>query len=144
MKSLEEKMNHPSHPEVKLIKRPSGPSFPAGKMLIPTPKVIESRVKRIRKGKTLTINQLRDSLAAEFKADYTCPLTTGIFLRIVAEYAELERSRGKSRITPYWRVVKNDGGMNPKFPGGVESQTRKLKIEGVKLVRKGKMLKVEL
>jgi len=41
---------------------------------------------------------------------------------------------GKKRITPYWRVVKDDGSLNPKFPGGVKAQTVRLKKEGHKIV----------
>ena len=37
---------------------------------------------------------------------------------------------GRKDITPYWRVIKNDGSLNEKFPGGVEAQARHLKEEG--------------
>ena len=142
MKTIQEKMATPAKPEVKFLKKQMGASFPPGKMLIPTPVLIDKHVRKIRKGSTITVNQLRDSLAKELKADYTCPLTTGIFLRVVAENAEHERDLGKTRIAPYWRVVKNDGGMNPKFPGGVKSHAKKLKQDGVEVVLKGKSLKV--
>jgi len=60
----------------------------------------------------------------------TCPLTTGIFVRIVAEAAEEERRDGKKQVTPYWRVIRDDGSLNEKFPGGVAAQARRLKEEG--------------
>lgn len=59
----------------------------------------------------------------------TDPMTTGIFLRIIAEAAEEERPM-KSEITPYWRVLKSDGSINVKFPGGIESQIKFLEKEG--------------
>lgn len=142
MKSIQEKMSNPERPRVQILKRQMGPSFPPGKMLIATPKIIDEYVRKIRKGKTTTVEELRNQLALDYKADYTCPLTTGIFLRLVAENAEMQRDLGKTRIAPYWRVVSKGGALNPKFPGGIESQAKKLKQEGVKVVRKGKTLKV--
>ena len=35
-----------------------------------------------------------------------------------------------SEITPYWRVLKDDGRLNEKFPGGVEAQAARLEEEG--------------
>jgi alkylated DNA nucleotide flippase Atl1 len=57
-------------------------------------------------------------------------MTLGIFLRIISEVAEEDRGKGKKRVTPYWRVVKDDGSLNPKFAGGVESQAARLEAEG--------------
>jgi alkylated DNA nucleotide flippase Atl1 len=61
-------------------------------------------------------------------------MTTGIFVRIASEAAEEEAAAGKKRITPYWRVVKDDGSLNPKFPGGVERQAERLRAEGQPIV----------
>ena len=60
-------------------------------------------------------------------------MTTGIFVRIAAEAAEEDRRNGKTRITPYWRVIRDDGSLNDKFPGGVEHQAACLKLEGHRL-----------
>jgi hypothetical protein len=93
--------------------------FGDGLMLIPTPVLVDEVVRRVPKGKLVTVSEIRRRLAIEFSADVTCPLTTGIFIRIVAEAAEENRAGGRKRVTPYWRVVKDDGTLNPKFPGGV-------------------------
>ena len=46
---------------------------------------------------------------------------------------------GKKRISPYWRVIKSDGSLNPKFPGGVQAQALHLQEEGHDIVAgKGK------
>jgi len=58
----------------------------------------------------------------------------GAFLRIISEAAEEDRQNGKKRITPYWRVIKADGSLNPKFPGGVKAQAARLKEEGHKII----------
>jgi len=57
-------------------------------------------------------------------------MTTGIFIRIVAEAAEEDLRDGREQITPYWRVIKPDGSLNEKFPGGVEAQASHLREEG--------------
>jgi alkylated DNA nucleotide flippase Atl1 len=113
--------------------------FGKGTMLIPTPTLVDKLIRKVPKGKLVTVGELRRKLAAEFEVEVTCPLTTGIFVRIAAEAAEEDRADGRQRLTPYWRVVKDDGGLNPKFPGGAEQQTRLLRAEGFAFTRKGKV-----
>lgn len=91
-------------------------------------------IKRIPHGKLLTIERIRNHLAYQYDADFTCPLTAGVFTGIVA-WASHQRTED---ITPYWRVVKNKGELNPKFPGGIEAQKQKLEAEGHSIVSKGK------
>jgi len=112
-------------------------------MLIPTPNLVDGLVRRIPKGKLVTVSEIRRKLASDFAADVTCPLTTGIFIRIAAEAAEEDRANGRRRITPYWRVVKDDGRLNPKFPGGEKLQTRCLRDDGLSIVRKGNHVAVK-
>lgn len=111
---------------LKIVGDPQG----RGKMLIPRPIDVDALIRRVEKGKLVTVDQIRERLAKDCYADVTCPLTTGIFLRIAAETAEEDRGRGVADITPYWRVIKADGSLNEKFPGGVESQAAHLKEEG--------------
>lgn len=115
-----------------------------GRMLVPTPMLVASLVKKVPKGKLATVRLIREKLAEDFKADVTCPLTTGIFLRISAEAAEEDRENGVKNIAPYWRVLKEDGSLNPKFPGGVKQQAEYLEKEGFQVlaVKKGKTLVV--
>ncbi|HYT49255.1 MAG TPA: MGMT family protein [Pyrinomonadaceae bacterium] len=117
--------------------------FGKGTMLIPTPKLVDALIRKVPKGKLVTVSELRRRLAADFAADVTCPLTTGIFVRIAAEAAEEDRANGRARVTPYWRVVKDDGSLNPKFPGGVDNQARYLRDEGFTLNRNRKTPRVE-
>jgi len=133
---LEKKM------EPKIVDDPKG----RGRMLVPTPKLVYSLVKRFPKGKLVTVQTLRDKLAKDFGADFTCPLATGWFIRIVAEYCEEEiRVRGKSlnEVAPYWRILNPDGSLYKKFPGGVELQAKRLQEEGFKIISKRKKLFVE-
>ena len=62
------------------------------KMLVSSPKSISKYIKKIPSGKKRTVIQMRDALAKKAKADKTCPVSTGIFLRIAIE-ASLEEQR---------------------------------------------------
>src|SRR5271169_1228459 len=80
-----------------------------GMMLIPTALEVDAMVRKIPYGQVSTLGQIRSRLARWHNADVTCPLVTGIYLRIVAEAAEEDRLAGKTDITAYWRVVRDDG-----------------------------------
>jgi hypothetical protein len=111
----------------------------SGKMVLPSPRDVESAMRCIRRGRVMPVSGIRQHLAGKYDVTTACPLLTGIFVRIVAEAAEEDLRAGKSRITPYWRVVKDDGSLNPKFPGGVERQAERLREEGHQIVSgKGK------
>jgi len=112
--------------------------FGKGKMLIPKPLDVEAVIKKVPRGKLITQQQIREMLATKFKVKVTCPITTGIFVRMIANAAEEERELGKENITPWWRVVKNDGSLNEKFPGSGELQKKLLEKEGHKIVCRGK------
>jgi hypothetical protein len=116
--------------------------FGGRRVLVPTPLLVDRLIRKVPKRNLITIKQIRERLAKDFKADSTCPLTTGIFLRIVAEAAEEDKKFGKKRITPYWRVIKADGSLNEKFPGGVKAQAARLMDEG-HTIEKGKKLQVK-
>ena len=134
-----EKLEKPQEPKVVQIP-PTMSRFGEGTMLIPTPMLVDALIRKVPKGKLITSGELRRKLAADFATDVTCPLTTGIFVRIAAEAAEEDRASGKRRLTPYWRVVRDDGGLNPKYPGGIDSQARNLRAEGFTVMRKGRKL----
>ncbi len=132
-----EKMERPQEP--KLVQVPPRMSrFGSGMMLIPTPKLVDEIVRQVARGRLVTVGEIRRKLAADFSADVTCPLTTGIFVRIVAEASEEDRANGRKRVAPYWRVIKDDGSLNPKFPGGEQLQARYLRREGFSVANQGK------
>ena len=119
-------------PDPKVVKIPPKmmKRFGAGTMLIPCPRHVDALIRRVPKGKLVTQDAIRDRLAREFHADVTCPITTGIFVRIAAEAAEESARDGRRRITPYWRVVRNNGALHEKLPGGAGAQARRLRAEG--------------
>ena len=109
-----------------------------GTMVIPAPLEVDALMKQVPKGRVVTVNDLRSALATKHKANFACPLTTGIFAWIAAHAAAEAEADGAKRITPYWRTLKNGGELNPKYPGGVEKAAKRLRAEGHNVVQKGK------
>lgn len=104
-----EKMNKPAKPEIKQLEKGFA-DLPANCiMLIPTPNLIADYIKQIPEGYTVDVKQMRADLSANHHAEYACPLTTGIFLRIVTEFANEQREKElpQPEIIPVWRVVHN-------------------------------------
>lgn len=82
--------------------------IPAGAtMLIANPMVVDEYVRQIPKGHDSSIAQMRKDLASEYGAQYMCPVTAGIFLRIVAEAAweELQQGKKPNQVAPFWRII---------------------------------------
>ena len=132
-------MDNPNLPKVVDVPPAWRRSGSGGSMLVPSPRQVDALIRGVPKGRVITVTEIREILAEQHMVDLTCPLTTGIFIRIAAEAAEESAREGKSRITPYWRVVKDDGSLNPKFPGGVDAQAERLRAEGHRIVpAKGK------
>jgi hypothetical protein len=109
-----------------------------GTMVIPAPVEVDEMMQKVPKGKLTTINEIRAALARKHKVDVGCPITTGIFAWIAAHAAEEAATDGARKITPYWRTLKTDGELNPKYPGGVPGLKRLLAAEGHHVVKKGK------
>ena len=131
--SWREKLERIQEPRVVRIPPKMQKRFGTGTMLIARPLDVDALIRKVPKGRLVTQAQIREQLARDCGADTACPFTTGIFVRIVAEAAEEELRAGKKRVTPWWRVVRDDGSLNPKFPGGVKTQAERLAAEGHRL-----------
>ncbi|MFC2045771.1 hypothetical protein ACFLUH_03740 [Chloroflexota bacterium] len=104
--------------------------FGGRRVLVATPLLVDGLIRKVGRGQLVTVRLIRECLATDFSADSTCPLTTGIFISIAAHTAEEDLQKGVVDITPYWRVIKDDGSLNVKFPGGVSAQAAHLREEG--------------
>ncbi len=125
-------------PKVQRITGKMSERWGRGTVAIPAPKEINEIMKRVPKGKLITINEIREFVARKHGATIGCPMTTGIFAWIAANAAAEDEAEGRKRITPYWRTLKSGGELNPKYPGGIEGQKSRLESEGHRVVRKGK------
>jgi len=101
-----------------------------GKILIPRALDVERLIKKTKKGELLTNDIIRETLAKEKKVRLTAAIPTGVYLKYIALAAEEERPVKMDNITPYWRVLKPDGSINIKYPGGTDKQVALLKSEG--------------
>jgi hypothetical protein len=110
----------------------------SGTVAIPAPRNVDAIMKRVPRGKLITINEIRAIVAKEQKATIGCPICTGIFAWIAAHAAEEAATSGKKRTTPYWRTLKTGGELNPKYPGGIPQLKLRLEAEGHRVVAKGK------
>lgn len=121
-KTWNEKLHDGRHPHIDASEKDFAGVKAGQKMLIPTPKLIDDYIKQIPEGKTVGTATIRKDLAMEHGAEVTCPLTTGIFLRIVAEAAYEEYQQGKpvSKITPFWRVIDEKSPTAKKLTFGTE------------------------
>ena len=106
-------------------------------MVIPAPIEVDAIMKTVKKGKVITINDIRKQLSEKHSTETACPITTGIFAWIASHAAEEDRKAGKKKITPYWRTIKSTGELNEKYPGGMAAQKRALQAEGHEIVSKG-------
>ncbi len=130
-------------PRVEPITGRMSTQWGTGTIVIPAPKEVNEIMKRVPKGKLVTVNEIRSALAKKHGATIGCPITTGIFAMIAAHAAREDLEEGKTKFTPYWRTLKSDGEINPKYPGGVEYQKARLESEGHRVMRKGKRYFVE-
>lgn len=110
---------HPPHVTV-LEKDFAG--VPAGaRLLISSPAEIEAYLRsNTAPGIFVDVAQLRRALAEKHRAKATCPLTTGIFLRIVAENAwdQIEAGTPREKVTPFWRVIDPQSALAKKLRAG--------------------------
>jgi hypothetical protein len=75
--------------------------------LLPSARLVDDFIRAIPKGKSMSLLELRATLARRHKAAGTCPVYLGYHLRTVAEAACEARDRGDvlRSITPVWRVL---------------------------------------
>lgn len=108
--------------------------YGGSRMYFAPPIDYDKLMKLVPYGKVITVGQIRKYLAKVNGADFTEPITAGIFVSIAA-WASYQRTGNE---TPYWRTLKANGELNPKYPDGIESQKEKLEAEGHTIIPKGR------
>lgn len=95
------------NPEVVVMQKPMWGMPPGTKLLISSPREVEAALFAIPLGTTLSLPEFRAQLATAHGADATCPMTTSMFLRIVAEYGMEQLAKGVKidQVAPFWRVI---------------------------------------
>src|SRR5690349_1938954 len=119
-KSWREKLaDNKGLPRVEKVSPRQSSRWGSGTFVIPAPREVDHLMKSVPTGKLVTINEIRAALAKKHHANFACPITTGIFAWIAANAAEEAATEGQIGMTPYWRTLKSDGQLNPKYPGGI-------------------------
>jgi alkylated DNA nucleotide flippase Atl1 len=105
-----------------------------GAMVVSSPSEVDELVRAIGPGEVATLDDIRVVLARRHNVAVACPVSTAIFANMGARAAEERREMGASadELTPWWRVLKKGGFLNPKLPGGVSRQADLLAAEGVR------------
>lgn len=114
-KSWEEKFFSKKNFEIKTIQKNFWGHIAGSKMLIPSPLMIQEYINHIESGNFSDVKIMRNDLAIQYGADFTCPMTTGIFLRIVAEYNYENLSQKGTEICPFWRIIDPSSKLSDKL-----------------------------
>ncbi|MCL2038989.1 MAG: MGMT family protein [Bacteroidetes bacterium] len=139
-KTFNEKLMNPQEPEIIDMsnKKNFVEKYGGNKMLIATPMQYNNVMKSIPEEKVITSDIIRNYLAENHNADYTCHLTAGIFINIVAKASKEREETGEGNLVPYWRTLKQNGELNEKYPDGVDGQKQLLEKEKHIIIQKGK------
>jgi alkylated DNA nucleotide flippase Atl1 len=140
-------LNSGRQPHIIHVIPPGAPGYReanGGAMVVSSPAEVDEMVRRIGPGEVATLDDLRGALARRHGVETACPVSTAIFAGMSARAAEELRHSGRSpdQLTPWWRVLKRGGFLNPKLPGGVERQKMLLEAEGIKVSPLRKQLAV--
>jgi hypothetical protein len=91
-------------------------------MLISSPGEIASYIASIPQGQQRTIARMRSDLARRAGVDAMCPVTTAIYLRVVAEVAleDLESGKDLTEVVPFWRLLSPSDKVTARLSCGPE------------------------
>ena len=122
-------------PKIQIITdRKSIEKYGGDRMYFAPPMDYDAAMRRVPYGMLTTVGDIRAYFAKQSGADFTEPITAGIFVSIAA-WASYQRGEDEA---PWWRTLKANGELNPKYPGGAEAQKEKLEAEGHTVLQKGR------
>ena len=107
-------------------------------VVLVNPHEVEALMRQVPMRKLVTLIDICKKIAVQHGVKGCCTLTSGIFTMTAANAAEEMKTEGKPNDLPYWRTLKSNGELNPKYPGGLEGHAKLLELEGFSILRKGK------
>lgn len=121
-KTWQEKLHNGLLSKVEVVDKKFADIPQGATMFIATPEIVDAYIRHIPKGVQSSLQQMRKDLAAGHNAEYCCPITSGIFLRIVAEaaYEEYMERKNLSKITPFWRMIDSKAPVAKKLTFGTD------------------------
>jgi hypothetical protein len=119
-KSWKQKLDGGKPAHVEVLSKRFGGAPEGAKMLVATPRLVDDYMRAVPRGEQRTVALMRSELAAAHGADVSCPISTSIFARIAAEAALEETTMGVALddVTPFWRVIEEDGTVAKKLSCG--------------------------
>ena len=113
-----ERLNKAKSPKVVVLEKDFAGIRAGSTMFVATPKIVDEFINKMPPGRFITMPELRADLAIEYDCDATCPVSTAIFVRVVAEAAleQLEQGAKTADITPFWRVVAPGDKISSRLP----------------------------
>ena len=122
-------------PKIKTISdRASIEKYGGDRIYFAPPIDYDTIMRKIPRGKLTTVGKIREYFAKQSGADFTEPITAGVFVSIAA-WASYQRADDE---TPYWRTLKANGELNEKYPGGTALQKERLEAEGHTIIQRGR------
>lgn len=106
-KSWREKVALVGRPKTVTLETPFA-GIPAGsRLFVATPRIVEDYLRRIPRGEVRTLQRMRRDLARRHRCEATCPVSTSVFLRMVAEapIEALHEGAPVDSVAAFWRVV---------------------------------------
>ena len=96
-------------------------------MFMGTPLIVDEFIRKIPFGITRTVPAMRNELARRNKCDATCPVSSAIFVRMVAEAAleEIEEGKTVDEVSPFWRILEGGDKISGKLncdPNWIDQQ----------------------
>ena len=132
-KTWAQKLDSGNAPHTAIMDRPFA-GVPAGaKLFIATPMMVKEFIEGIPKGESVSVAEMREQMAAANGADATCPLSTGIFVRIASEaaYETVQHGGDTGKITPFWRMIEPSSTLAKKLTCGPDYIRDMRRAEGI-------------
>lgn len=147
VKSAIEHLESGRQPHIVHMIPPGAPGYreaAGGAMVVSSPAEVDALLRSVARGEVLTLDDMRSALARRHQVATACPVSTAIFANMCARAAEERRMMGgdPAELTPWWRLLKRDGFLNPKVPGGMAYQAELLQADGVRASPRAKHLAV--
>jgi len=112
-------------------------------VVLVNPREVVALMRQVPHGRLTTLVEICHHLARVHQVKGCCTLTAGIFVMTAANAVFEAGSTQPELDIPYWRILKAEGFLNEKFPGGAAAHKALLEQEGFTVARKGTRFSVE-
>ena len=118
-------LNSGREPHIVHLIPPGAPGYreaDGGAMVVSSPAEVNAIVRTLKPGEVITLDDLRAAIARRHAVAVACPVSTAIFLRVVAEAAWDERQAGAraAEVAPFRRVIAPDAPLAKKLRRGLQ------------------------